>query len=340
MRLIYFRCPEVGIVPKPLARIDDINGADPGGFIHLHWLQGVQGGASSASEARRASDEFMKPIAAFVETGRLLLTIHEPVSRAGEVPFPDVEVELRERLVERSAAIHIMHGSTISAAAPSYSIPASRSFVVPHPLYSGVYPRFVGRVASRAAFGFDPATVVILCFGAMRMYKGFDRIVDLLPALRDLSGLDVRLVIAGPTYRDSAGPAVQGMIERARAAPHVTLIDSGVPAQDVQLLFESADVVALPYRYMHNSGVLMLGLTFEKVCVVPETPITKDTLRTGLVHQFDMRSDEDLLRSLLEAIGRLDRVGPLPGDFADEYSPSRIAGLFAAEVARLAKGPG
>ena len=62
-----------------------------------------------------------------------------------------------------------------------YPLVPERTFVVEHPLYSGVYPDYVSRAAARRMLGVDDDEVVLLGFGAIRPYKGFDRLVRAVP---------------------------------------------------------------------------------------------------------------------------------------------------------------
>jgi len=98
-----------------------------------------------------------------------------------------------------------------------------------------------------------------LGFGAIRPYKGFDRLVRLVPELRERTGLRVRVMLAGPTFKSIDIGPLQDLVG---SMDGVSMTDRAVPDEYVQVLFRAADVVVLPYRQVLNSGVLMLALTF------------------------------------------------------------------------------
>jgi glycosyltransferase involved in cell wall biosynthesis len=211
-----------------------------------------------------------------------------------------------------------------------YPLDADRTFVVEHPLYSGVYPDYVSRGAARRLLGVGDDEVLLLGFGAIRPYKGFDRLVGLVPRLREVTGLPIRVILAGPMYRNAENA---GLLDLVRSTPGVALSDRVVPDEYVQVLFRAADVSVLPYRQVLNSGVLMLALSFGCVSVAPENPVTRDAAGSGLVHLFDRESDEGLLGALVEAIDRRHQRDPLPPEFEQRFDSTAIAGQFADELA-------
>jgi glycosyltransferase involved in cell wall biosynthesis len=201
---------------------------------------------------------------------------------------------------------------------------------VEHPLYTGVYPDYVTRTAARAALGVEAGEVVLLGFGALRPYKGFDRLLRLVPGLREHTGLPVRTILAGPTYSTVDGGELAAL---AASTPGASMTGGAVPDEYVQVLFRAADVVVLPYRTVLNSGVLMLALTFGCPSVAPANPVTADLEPSGLLHLFDRESDDELERAVTAAIARRGDRGGLPPEFAGRYDPARTAGEFAGELA-------
>jgi glycosyltransferase involved in cell wall biosynthesis len=332
LRMLYSRLAETGFDPRPLARFDHINRLAPDSVFHLHWTRIAQLGATTREEAQQISDEFFATIAAFVERGGTLLwSVHEPLPH--DCLFPEVEAGLRQDLADLAKGIHVLHESTVEEVAPHYQLPGDKVFVVEHPLYTGIYETYLTRRASRRLIGLDDDAIMILAFGAIRPYKGFDRLVRLLPRLRKESGCDVRVMVAGPTMRsiDNAG-----LYELVAATEGATLTGEPVPDEYVQVMFKSADIVALPYRQVLNSGVLMLGLTFGCDSIAPENAVTRDAVASGLVRLFDRTDDDDLYRVLMEAIGDAKTIDHhLPDEFTTRYDPAAIAGQFAESLRRI-----
>jgi glycosyltransferase involved in cell wall biosynthesis len=225
--------------------------------------------------------------------------------------------------------VHVLHASTVGEVEGLYPLVPERTFVVEHPLYSGVYPDYVSRDAARRMLGVESDEVVVLGFGAIRPYKGFDRLVRAVPRLREVTGERVRVMLAGPTYLSLEN---EELLDLVASTDGVSMTDRAVPDEYVQVLFRAADVVALPYRQVLNSGVLMLALTFGVPSVAPDNPVTRDAVGSGLVHTFDRESDEGLVDALVAAIGRRHQRDALPAAFTERFDHRSIARQFAAEL--------
>ena len=331
LRLLYARCPEYGFGPRPLARLDHLLRLPAKSVFHLHWTRMAQLGSQTVEEARSKTAAFLDPIEDFVgRGGTLLWSIHEPLPHDCE--YPEVEIELRKRLVDLAEGVHVLHQATIEEVKPHFDLDPTKVFMVEHPLYSGIYEQYVTRTSARRALGLEETEVLLLAFGAIRPYKGFDRIVTMLPHLRQETDLDIRVIVAGPTMASVDNRDLVKLIEQTRWA---SMSNGPVPDAQVQVLFTAADVVVLPYRQILNSGVLMLGLTFAKPVVAPENAVTRDTLESGHIHLFDPKSDEDLHRAIREAIDRRHTGGKLPTDFLTRYDPVLIAGKFAHQLHKI-----
>jgi len=146
---------------------------------------------------------------------------------------------LRNRLVELASAVHVLHSSTLGEVEGLYPLDGGRTFTVEHPLYSGVYPDYVTRSAARRMLGVGDDEVLLLGFGAIRPYKGFDRLVRLVPELRERTGLRVRVMLAGPTFKSIDIGPLQDLVG---SMDGVSMTDRAVPDEYVQVLFRAADV--------------------------------------------------------------------------------------------------
>jgi glycosyltransferase involved in cell wall biosynthesis len=99
---------------------------------------------------------------------------------------------------------------------------------------------------------------VILSFGVLRPYKGVDVLLD---AFGEIEGAE--LWIVGRPWMDAAPLHAAA----ARAGGKVRFVDRFVPEAAVPAYFRRADVVALPYRSIDQSGVLYTALAFNKAIV-------------------------------------------------------------------------
>jgi glycosyltransferase involved in cell wall biosynthesis len=97
----------------------------------------------------------------------------------------------------------------------------------------------------------------ILFFGTIRKYKGLDVLLAALPKV--LAQTDCRLVIAGEFYEPVA--KYQEMIRQLHLEEHVTIDNRYIPNEEVSGIFDSADVLVLPYLNATQSAVARIALS-------------------------------------------------------------------------------
>jgi glycosyltransferase involved in cell wall biosynthesis len=150
------------------------------------------------------------------------------------------------------------------------------SFVVPHGHYRSAYPPPVPRAEARAALDLPAEAPVILHFGVLRPYKNVPHLIDTFGTMvrqREAERGDAAapvLVVAGRPETEAVARAVQEAAEAAQAASADVRLRLGfVPDADVPPLFAAADLVALPYAEILNSGTALLALSFDRPVLVP-----------------------------------------------------------------------
>ncbi len=103
----------------------------------------------------------------------------------------------------------------------------------------------------------------ILFFGAIRPYKGLEYLVEAFQLLT-VTHPEYRLIIAGEPrkgaeqYLDEIQRTINGHVSRRQVLQEIRYI----PDEETELYFKAADVLALPYTHVFQSGVLFLGYSF------------------------------------------------------------------------------
>ena len=134
---------------------------------------------------------------------------------------------------------------------------------------------------------------VVLSFGVLRPYKGVDVLVE---AFRELEGAE--LWVVGRPWMDVEP------LKRAAAGANakIRFVDRFVPDAQVPAFFRRADVVALPYRRIDQSGVLYTALAFAKAIVLSDVGGFSEVGRVDGAAELVAPGDPVALRGALQRL--------------------------------------
>jgi glycosyltransferase involved in cell wall biosynthesis len=138
-------------------------------------------------------------------------------------------------------------------------LPGRRVEVAPHPIYDMFASQTIPCDEARRRLALPPLAPILLFFGFVREYKGLRYLLEALPAIRT-EFADIQLLIVGEFWQDKQTYLDQ--IERLDIARNVVVVDRYVSNEEVPIFFAAADVVALPYTDVTQSGVVQLAFGF------------------------------------------------------------------------------
>lgn len=133
----------------------------------------------------------------------------------------------------------------------------------------------------------------LLTFGFIRAYKGID---DLLGAFRGTRDSDLTLVIAGRADSDDTSRFLN---EQAALDERVSLDLRFVPDEELATHIAQAEMVVLPYREVHNSGVALLSLSLNRPILMRRSE-SSELLQTEFGAEWVILFDGDLTAEVIE----------------------------------------
>ena len=140
----------------------------------------------------------------------------------------------------------------------------------------------------------------ILYFGVLKPYKGVDILLEAFARLPARLIKDTVLQIVG--YPKVPVKPLQELARRLGIENRVFWDLRFVDEKEVASYFSQADVIALPYRRIDQSGVLMTALAFGKPIVASRVGGFAEVLKDG-VHGFLV--DPEDVEALAQALARL-----------------------------------
>jgi glycosyltransferase involved in cell wall biosynthesis len=203
----------------------------------------------------------------------IVMTVHDAVPYNGSP---------RSRL-QRMSAISIMrrfdrlivHTKATAQRLKSYDLSEDRIRCIPHGPLGVALP--IASAATRQRGAEDP--VSILLFGQMKPYKGADVLLRALAAMRPEIRARCRVRIVGKPMMNLS-PLLQ-FVREASLGDYVQFEPRFVPATEVSTLLTSADIIAMPYRQIDASGVLMMALGVGVPIVATRVGVFAEILEDG-----------------------------------------------------------
>jgi D-inositol-3-phosphate glycosyltransferase len=190
---------------------------------------------------------------------RIVFTAHEVRPSLGSSKWLD-KARLRQ---SHAVLVHSSNGATDLVLD---GIDASRIIRIPH----GNYMHFchnsgISATEAKCLLGIPPNGRSILFFGFIAPYKGLSVLLDAFSLLckRDHG---IYLVIAGKPTEDFA--SYKRRIQQLGLQKRVISDLRYIPFDEFAKFFLAADVVALPYQRIYQSGVLQLAYAFGRPVVV------------------------------------------------------------------------
>jgi glycosyltransferase involved in cell wall biosynthesis len=160
----------------------------------------------------------------------------------------------------------------------------------PHPVYNAYMPA-IEKETAKEKLGIK-AKNIILYFGYVRHYKGFDILLNAVHKLKNQM-TDFHLLAVGESYEGVE--KYTSIIQSFGIENEVTWVDKYVPDSKVHEYFSAVDVVALPYRSASQSGIVQLAYHYNLPVVVTNVgglPEIVDEGKSGYV--VNPNSPEDV----------------------------------------------
>lgn len=252
---------------------------------------------------------------------------------------------LLERLYAVSSAIIVYSYRARDTLIDTFGVPTEKIFVVPHGNYDRFLPELPSKASAKAAFGYGVEDFVILFFGQLKRVKRLDLLLQAVAIARARGGMRIRVLVAG-SAADSDLAALKRLIVEEGISDVVQLHARYVPNEELPSYLASADIAALPYDNIYQSGVVLLAMTNGVPVLTSDIPGMLEVVehgRTGLT--FRAGDAENLASTLLAAADGQWDLSALSAE-ASRYVATRhawincgLATIDAYQVACTGGGP-
>lgn len=264
-------------------------------ILHLDWPHDFYSGRNEVTQAIKT---FMYYVGLKkLKDVKVVWTAHNLVAHNSR----DIhrEKKMIQKLIDVCDGIFLLSESSRSHLLNLYNIPdhaTIRSGTVCH--YVDVYENEISKKDAKKRFE-NLRKKVFVHIGRIQQYKGT---LQLLRQFNKLNNYDASLIIAGTiTGEDFRRQVWEEVTACNSRGLDVRLIEGFVDDGDLQVYFNAADFVVLPFEDILNSGSTLLALSFGKVIIAPDIGSLKEVIPTFGWIRYDPVGD-NLLYALRAAI--------------------------------------
>jgi glycosyltransferase involved in cell wall biosynthesis len=194
--------------------------------------------------------------------------------------------------------------------AQSFNVDANRIVMLPVGEYTALPDQLLDRAVARKSLGIAGDRQVVLFFGYIRKYKGLDLLLEALALVRQ-SLPKIFLIVAGEAKDDF--DVYRRLIDGKGLGEIVRLDIQYVPLDQMAAYFGAADVVALPYRRVFQSGLVRLAYAYKRPVLatqVGDLPMIVENGKTGyLIPPHSVNSLAEAIKLAFADSERLHEMG-------------------------------
>ena len=202
----------------------------------------------------------------------LLLTVHNVVPHGDDTKFVRLGLWLAYRVPKRL----VVHTARAKLRLVSeFGIAGGRVIVMEHGIRVLPEVTLSDSLNARARLGVPGQSRLVVFFGAVLPYKG----VDLLLEAANVLSPNARVLIAGMARNPDYAARIRKLIARYGLTQRVEWTNRYLSASEVDVVLSAADVLAMPYRQIDQSGVLFSAAAYG----VPVVAFDVGSLRDYLV---------------------------------------------------------
>jgi D-inositol-3-phosphate glycosyltransferase len=136
----------------------------------------------------------------------------------------------------------------------------------------------ISQEAARHRLNIPLGSSIVLFFGQIKSVKGLDLLIRAIAKIADRHPT-LTLLIAGKVWKDDFSK-YEKLIDELNLSDRVLLHIRYIPDELVADYYSAANVVALPYRKIYQSGVLLMAMSLKSIVVTSDllgmTEIVKD----------------------------------------------------------------
>ena len=175
-----------------------------------------------------------------------------------------------------------------------------KQFVIPHGHYIDDYETPMDMEQARERLNLPQNSKIILYLGGMRDNKGVRDLVEAFVSIRDTER--VFLVLAGGSETDR----MRGFLDGIENTKGVILHRRTIPKDEIPIYFGAADIAALPFKEIFNSGSMILAVSMKKCIIIPDLSVLNEHIPKYARFNYRANDVTELSKTIVSALLHTD----------------------------------
>ena len=209
---------------------------------------------------------------------RVVHTVHNLLPHSAK----DFHRSLYSELYDMADALICHDEETAGQLSRTFRVPQGRIHVVPHGPLFGDLPQ-VSRQECRKRLDLPPEPRIFLALGVLARYKGLDILLEAWAEfIRSMPPRQFPVLIIAGNGPQAEKLALEELARKLGLSSDSLRFELRyIPAWQIPLYQQSADVLLYPYRNITTSGALLTGLNYCKPIIASQLPAFRDYLFPG-----------------------------------------------------------
>lgn len=295
--------------------------------INIHWPEAI---FNWQEPTVKQLSELESVLSIWKSHASIVYTKHDESRHKGMTP----NFTRLFNLIENNTDVFI-HLGDFSKTLYKSKYPKAKHTILVHPLYESSFHQFSKKEA-REKLNINQDAVVIIVPGSIRNLRERNLVLKAFKRLKQKNKVLIATSMRSEIRFDFRGRIklkgffnvrdyVVNKFKSSYSPPEYLFTYKKLDAQDLALKVSSADIVLIPRVKILNSGILFLGLTFNKLVVGPDSGNITEFLKSFKFPIFDPKSARSATRALKDAIALLETNYEIPLKDTSQFQPSQVA---------------
>lgn len=216
--------------------------------------------------------------------------------------------------------------------------PESKIHIVPHGDSDFLFNEPISKKDAREKLNLPQDQQLVLFFGQIKKVKGLDVLLKAWAIVRDKMK-NAKLLVVGRPWKVEQD-LFDNIVKEEKLEENCILNYSYVPNEIIPYYFAAADIVALPYREIYSSGVMVRSLDYRAAIIASDLDTFKRIIVDGengiLFKNEDEKDLAEKIMSLLHDEEKMKNLRLNAKKTADEKFSWQLIGKKVNEIYKLA----